>query len=278
MINIIIGKRSNLTQRLLYAFDNSIAISSDNIVEGMEGIDWSSHNVNLILNQFHPATQLNDLSLPIDYINNAIGNTAKILEFIRSKNININKIIYTSSSSVYGSNKSCHERDIYAPVNLHSALKVANEKLVIKFCQNANIDYTIARVFNMYGGADIFSIISKIINCYKKNQTLTLVNKGKSIRDFIHIDDVVNIYHKILSVQNLPVINVASGKGESILSILNHLEKNQIILKTDNVISNEISKSISNNSKLLDIMNGYQFIDVKDYLVTCVKKLPKVLV
>jgi UDP-glucose 4-epimerase len=277
MINIIIGKRSNLTQRLLYAFDNSIAISSDNIVEGMGGIDWSSHNVNLILNQFHPATQLNDLSLPIDYINNAIGNTAKILEFIRSKNININKIIYTSSSSVYGSNKSCHERDIYAPVNLHSALKVANEKLVIKFCQNANIDYTIARVFNMYGGADNFSIISKIINCYKKNQTLTLVNKGQSIRDFIHIDDVVNIYHKILSIQNLPVINVASGKGESILSILNHLEKNQIILKTDNVISNEISKSISNNSKLLDIMNGYQFIDVKDYLVTCVKKLPKVL-
>lgn len=277
MINIIIGKRSNLTQRLLYAFDNSIAISSDNIVEGMGGIDWSSHNVNLILNQFHPATQLNDLSLPIDYINNAIGNTAKILEFIRSKNININKIIYTSSSSVYGSNKSCHERDIYAPVNLHSALKVANEKLVIKFCQNANIDYTIARVFNMYGGADNFSIISKIINCYKKNQTLTLVNKGQSIRDFIHIDDVVNIYHKILSIQNLPVINVASGKGESILSILNHLEKNQIILKTDNIISNEISKSISNNSKLLDIMNGYQFIDVKDYLVTCVKKLPKVL-
>ena len=236
MINIIIGKRSNLTQRLLYAFDNSIAISSDNIVEGMGGIDWSSHNVNLILNQFHPATQLNDLSLPIDYINNAIGNTAKILEFIRSKNININKIIYTSSSSVYGNNKSCHERDIYAPVNLHSALKVANEKLVIKFCQNANIDYTIARVFNMYGGADNFSIISKIINCYKKNQTLTLVNKGQSIRDFIHIDDVVNIYHKILSIQNLPVINVASGKGESILSILNHLEKNQIILKTDNVI------------------------------------------
>ena len=278
MINIIIGKRSNLTQRLLYAFDNSISISSDNIVEGMGGIDWSSHNVNLILNQFHPATQLNDLSLPIDYINNAIGNTAKILEFIRSKNININKIIYTSSSSVYGNNKSCHERDIYAPVNLHSALKVANEKLVIKFCQNANIDYTIARVFNMYGGADNFSIISKIINCYKKNQTLTLVNKGHSIRDFIHIDDVVNIYHKILSIQNLPVINVASGKGESILSILNHLEKNQIILKTDNVISNEISKSISNNSKLLDIMNGYQFIDVKDYLVTCVKKLPKVLV
>ena len=277
MINIIIGKRSNLTQRLLYAFDNSIAISSDNILEEMESIDWSSHNVNLILNQFQPATQLNDLSLPIDYINNAIGNTAKILEFIRSKNININKIIYTSSSSVYGNNKSCHERDIYAPVNLHSALKVANEKLVIKFCQNANIDYTIARVFNMYGGADNFSIISKIINCYKKSQTLTLVNKGQSIRDFIHIDDVVNIYHKILSIQNLPVINVASGKGESILSILNHLEKNQIILKTDNVISNEISKSISNNSKLLDIMNGYQFIDVKDYLVTCVKKLPKVL-
>jgi nucleoside-diphosphate-sugar epimerase len=271
MINVIIGKRSNLTQKLLSVLDNSLAVSSGAIVKEMDNIDWCSHDVNLILNQFQPAKKLNDFSSPIDYINNAIDSTAKILEFIKSKSININKIIYTSSSSVYGDNKSCHESDALSPISLQSALKIANEKMVIKFCQDMGFDYTIARIFNMYGGVDNFSIISKIINCFKYNQTLTLINNGQSTRDFIHINDVVNIYHRILMVKNLPVVNIASGQVESVKSILRHLQENQIILKTNNIISNEILTSIADNSKLLSIMGGYQFIKVKDHVVSCIK-------
>lgn len=46
----------------------------------------------------------------------------------------------------------------------------------------------------MYGGNDNFSIISKIIKAYKNNEEL---NNGNAIRDFIHIEDVVDIYSKI---------------------------------------------------------------------------------
>ena len=271
MINVIIGKRSNLTQKMLSMLDNSLAISSSAIVKEMGSIDWKSHRVNLILNQFQPAEKLNDLSAPIDYIDNAIDSTAKVLEFVKSESINVNKIIYTSSSSVYGNNKSCHENDISAPISLHAALKVANEKLVIKFCQDMNIDYTIARVFNMYGGVDNFSIVSKIIKCFKYNQTLTLVNNGQSVRDFIHINDIVNIYYKILTIQNLPVVNIASGQGESVISILNHLQENQITLKTNNIVLNEISTSVANNSKLLSVLGEYQFINIKEYIVKNIK-------
>ena len=45
----------------------------------------------------------------------------------------------------------------------------------------------------MYGGNDEFSIISKIINVYKDNSILNLVNNGEGIRDFIHINDVIEI-------------------------------------------------------------------------------------
>ena len=37
-----------------------------------------------------------------------------------------------------------------------------------------NIDYIIARVFNMYGGNDNFSVISKIINASLLKKTLHL--------------------------------------------------------------------------------------------------------
>jgi len=272
MINVIIGRRSNLTQKLLSVLNNSLAISSSSIMKEMDNIDWKSHSVNLIFNQFQPATKLNDLTLPTDYIDNAIGSTAKVLEFIKSRSIDINKIIYTSSSSVYGNNKSCHENDVSAPVSLHAVLKIANEKLVSNFCQDIGIDYTIARLFNMYGGDDNFSIVSKIINCFKHDQTLTLVNDGQAIRDFIHIDDVVNIYCRILATQNLPIVNIASGKEESVMSILNHLKNNQIILKTNNIVLDEISISIANNSKLLSTIGEYHFLNVKEYIANHIKQ------
>lgn len=273
MFNIIIGKRSNLTQQLLSVLDNSLVVSSGDIVKELNTIDWHLHSeVNLILNQFQTARKLDNLDSPINYINNAIGSTAKILEFFKSKSVSINKIIYTSSSSVYGNNKSCHENDTPAPSSLYSTLKLANEKLVVKFCQDMGIDYTIARVFNMYGKGDNFSIISKIITCYKDSQTLNLINNGQSVRDFIHIDDVVNIYRRLLMVQNVPIVNVATGLGESVLSILSHLQENQIIIKASNSVNlNEIYMSVANNSRLLSIIGEYKFINIKESTVNHIK-------
>ena len=100
---------------------------------------------------------------------------------------------------------------------------------------------------------------------------MTLINNGQSVRDFIHINDIVNIYYKILTIQNLPVVNIASGQGESVISILNHLQENQITLKTNNIVLNEISTSVANNSKLLSVLGEYQFINIKEYIVKNIK-------
>ena len=84
------------------------------------------------------------------------------------------------------------------PLSLYSSLKITSEKLIEGFCSEMNIDYIIARVFNMYGGNDNFSVISKIINASLLKKTLHLVNNGTSVRDYIHINDVVNCYKLML--------------------------------------------------------------------------------
>jgi len=273
MLNIIVGKRSNLSQKLASKIKNCTVISSSSISEELEDIDWHAHEqVNLILNQFQPATKLNDLTFPTEYIANTIGDTASILEFIKVRRVNVNKIIYTSSSSIYGNNESCHENDTPAPINLHATLKAANERLVIKFCQDMSIDYTIARIFNMYGGEDRFSVVSKIISSFQNNKILTLVNDGKSIRDFIYIDDVVNTFKEILLVKNLPIINIASGKGSSVASILNLLKDKSFIVEVNNIILDEISVSVADNSKLISILGDYRFKDIDKYILECIDK------
>jgi UDP-glucose 4-epimerase len=98
-----------------------------------------------------------------------------------------------------------------------------------------------------------------------------LINNGESIRDFIHIDDVVSIYREILEVKNFPIINVSTGNGQSISSILLFLMKNDININYTNVNLNEIKISMSDNTRLLEIMKGYDFIKVDEYLLSKLK-------
>jgi UDP-glucose 4-epimerase len=270
MLNIIVGKRSNLSNHLLDSLDNAIAISSSQAIEALSQLDWSQiDKVNLILNQFQPATRLNDLSSPTEYIDNAISTTANILMFIKDKSSKVNKVVYTSSSSVYGNNESCIETDVPQPLSLHATLKLANEKLVSQFCSAEDIDYTIARVFNMYGGNDEFSIVSKIIKAYKKQHSISLINDGNAIRDFIHISDVVEAYKIILTSSDIDVVNVASGHGKSVRIILDYLHERDIEISTSNIERDEISVSIANNAILKTMLAPhYRFESVEDHVLS----------
>ncbi|MCT7473083.1 NAD-dependent epimerase/dehydratase family protein [Aliarcobacter cryaerophilus] len=264
----IIGKGSNLSSFLSKKIINSKLISSREILTNIEELNVLKDNlpINIIFNNFQPATKLNEFVNLENYVVNSILTTSKVLDFIKNNQIVVNKIIYTSSSSVYGNNILCNENDELKPMNLHASLKVANEKLVEKFCIENSIDYTIARIFNMYGGDDNFSIISKIIKAYKNNEELNIVNNGNAIRDFIHIEDVVDIYSKILDKKDIKILNIGSGNGSSIKNILDFLNNHNIKIKTKNIQREELKISTADISKLKELLKKDTFFEVEDYL------------
>lgn len=264
----IIGKGSNLSSFLSKKIINSKLISSREILTNIEELNVLKDNlpINIIFNNFQPATKLNEFFNLENYVVNSILTTSKVLDFIKNNQIKVNKIIYTSSSSVYGNNILCNENDELKPMNLHASLKVANEKLVEKFCIENSIDYTIARIFNMYGGDDNFSIISKIIKAYKNNEELNIINNGNAIRDFIHIEDVVDIYSKILDKKDIKILNIGSGNGSSIKNILDFLNNHNIKIKTKNIQREELKISTADISKLKELLKKDTFFGVEDYL------------
>lgn len=269
MKNIIIGKSSNLSNYLSTVLSSSDVLSSREILNSLDNVfdKYKNQKINLILNCFQPATKINDFSNPYEYINNSIVVTSKILSLL--KGLDINKIIYTSSSSVYGDNPYCKETDLLSPLNLHASLKVANEKMIEKYCMDNKINYHIIRLFNMYGGNDTFSVISKIIKSYKNNEVLKIVNNGSSIRDFIHITDVINLYRYIIENSvSYPILNIGSGKGISISIVLEFLEVHGIKIKTSNIISNEIKISTACTERIKSISDTDSFIDVKKFILS----------
>jgi UDP-glucose 4-epimerase len=275
-ITLIIGKRSNLSKSLSNAIDNSILISSSDIVSNINILsNYTNNKLNIIFNNFQVSTMLNDNINYEKYIQNTILNTSKILTYIQINNIQVNKIIYTSSSSVYGNNRYCTENDIVSPINLQGSLKVANEELIKRFCNLNKFKYTIVRLFNMYGGNDSFSIVSKIKNVYINSEILNIINDGNAIRDYIHIDNVVSIYDKLINkIDKIPtILNIASGHRTKVSDILKYLDNKNIIIKTNNIKRDEIDISIANIDVLKNIIDTKDFIKVDSFLEKEIKNI-----
>jgi UDP-glucose 4-epimerase len=266
ILTLIIGKNSNLSKNIASKLDNYYLISSRDILNDVDILlEYKSKVINIIFNNFQSAGKLNSLDSAEEYVTNSIVTTSIILDYF--KNTHINKIIYTSSSSVYGNNILCKESDTLNPINLHASLKIANEKLIEKYSIKRNIDYTITRIFNMYGGNDNFSIVSKIIKSYKNNEEITIVNNGNAIRDFIHIDDVVFIYKLLLDKKDIKILNIGTGTGISIKNIIEFLANHNIIIQTQNIFKNELKSSTSNSEIVHQFIAKDDFKRIEDYLI-----------
>ena len=273
MTHLIIGKSSNLSQKLSETLEDAISLSSQEIVSNSAILShFEKQSINLIFNNFQTANKLGDVTHPQSYIEYAIYTTSKVLEFIKEHRLHVNKIIYTSSSSVYGNNILCKESDELKPTSLHAALKVANEKLVEQFCLDNNIDYTIARIFNMYGGNDHFSVISKLLKAYKEGNVFQLVNHGSAIRDFIHIDDVVRIYDKVARTPLLPFLNIGTGEGVSIKNIIDFLKLHHYEISVESSHKSEIKMSTADNTLLCERLGFDSFCRVEEYLLKAIQE------
>ena len=266
-MTIVIGKNSNLSNHLIDKLNNSTVVSSRDIMSDVNVLSkYKDQEINLIFNNFQPAIKLNEMVNAEEYTMNCIGVTSKILNYCLTGNIKMNKIIYTSTAAVYGDNKCSVETDELKPSSLHASLKASNEKLIEKFCADNKIDYTIVRVFNMYGGNDEFSIISKILLAIRSNKEIIIANNGNSIRDFIHVQDVADIYVKLIDIKNVKVLNIGTGIGKSVKNIIKSFKKYDANISAKYIFLNEIKTSTANIEILSKLLNKKSFIQIEDFI------------
>ena len=150
---------------------------------------------------------------------NIFNNTLKII-----KKNNIKTIQYFSSFAVYGKSiKLNKEEDIAKPVTNYGKLKLECENKLIKFSKKNNLQYQIFRIPNVYGPTIKSSIIYKIYQNKIKKIPIILNNKGLSIRNFIHINDLANLSLKAFNSKNSGIFNATAKNNYSILQIAKFL-------------------------------------------------------
>ena len=253
-----------LSRKLSKKINHSEIVSTHELIEKINQINKEKKKINLIINAFYSARKLNSLNSYKLFTKKSLLNLSEIFDNIKPKLIN--KVLYTSSSSVYGSvggkANLIDEKNRF----IYSSFKLSAENLVKNFCNKNKIYFDICRVFNLYGVNDNFSIISKLLECKKKRNSIEIFNDGMSVRDFIHVDDIVQIYKRLLNLKESNIFDVGTGKGIKIRNIVKNLNLPNKNVKFVKRKSFEIDSSIANNNDLLKKIKLKKFKSLEKFM------------
>ncbi len=159
-------------------------------------------------------------------------NLAKNLKYSKVK-----KIIFFSSSTVYPNiTKSCNEKDInytfFEKYNFIGNGKLIIEKMYELYTTQfrKKIDLLIIRPSNIYGPHDKFDkekskvIPSLIRKCVESKKYLEVWGDGNDIKDFIYIEDFIELTYKLFKLKkNFLIVNVSSSQPIILKKVINKI-------------------------------------------------------
>ena len=139
------------------------------------------------------------------------------------KHLTFKKLIYISSCAVYGSHDSVITESSSLEVpSVYAAQKLYSEQLCNFFGQINNIPTISLRLFNVYGvgqrqdGA-YPNVIASMLRSAKNDGVVQVTGDGTQVRDFVHVDDVVDAITTIMNTDEWPSVgqsyNVATQIG-----------------------------------------------------------------
>lgn len=194
-----------------------------------------------------------------EYIKYNITATQRMLDAIKNKGVK--KLIYASSSTVYGDNNGLPMSELHnpKPISLYGVTKLAGETLCHYYGKVYDIDVSILRFFTVYGPRQrpdmaFHNFIKKII----MEEEIYIYGDGEQRRDFIYVEDICEIILNLLEL-NLKneIINVGGGialsVNEAIKIIEKLLNKKAVLRYIDSIIEEQII-TYASVEKLQDII------------------------
>ena len=177
----------------------------------------------------HFANQ-NSVEYPIsDVLTNVVG-TTNILKIC--KDINIKKLIYTSSSCVYGNSEDMSENvSIYPTETPYAINKLCAEMYVKYFAELHNLPALSVRIFNTFGPYELpgqyRNVIPNFIDLALDNKPLVITGTGDETRDFTYVDDTINLMISMClsDKKDGSVYNAGTGVSTSIKYLVKYIIK-----------------------------------------------------
>lgn len=238
--NFSTGKRDNLAlvKNSIQAKNKAEYIDKLEIVEGdirsYHIVREAVEEVDFILHQAALPSVPRSVKDPLTTNEVNVVGTLNILN--AAKEARVKRIVYASSSSVYGDLEILPKTEdmLPKPLSPYAVSKLAGEKYCQVFTMLYGLETVALRYFNVFGprqdpSSQYSAVIPKFINQIKDGQAPTVYGDGEQSRDFTFVKNVVeaNLLACKEGLEDLSgeVFNVAFGKRITINELVNSINK-----------------------------------------------------
>ena len=194
----------------------------------------------------------------------------------------IKRVIYASTSSLYGNKAPAREDMKIEPPNFYSASKVSNEQLAQIFFTEYGVESVGFRYASVYGpheeGKGIYAnLVSQFLWVMQKNQQPVIYGDGTQTRDFVYVKDVVQANLLAMKAKvGADVFNVSTHGSTSLNELVNVLNKilgkNIMPKYIQNKVSNYIAVQQLDNTKIKNALGYKQKYTLEQGIRDMIKK------
>ncbi len=189
---------------------------------------FDNHKIDLVVHLAAKAGVRPSIADPLAYFQNNVNSTVNILEEMKDRGLK--KMIFASSSSVYGNNKKvpfAETDSVDNPISPYAASKKSGELICSTYHELYDIDIFAFRFFTVYGPGQrpemaIAKFTDKIIN----DEPITLFDgKGATSRDYTYIDDIVQgMVNAIDKIEGFEIFNLGESQVTQLIDLVRIIE------------------------------------------------------
>jgi len=263
--NLHKGKKENLSSVLKQIQFEKIDIRD------YESLEKIMYNIDGVFHQAALTVVQDSIDKPQEYHDVNVIGTKNVFKLAKENNF---KVVYASSSSVYGHKKNMpiSENALREPINPYGQTKLDDEYLFEKYTK-MGAKIIGLRYFNIFGHGqtpEYAGVITKFLDRVQENKSPIIFGDGSQVRDFIYVEDVVmaNLLSMTSDVSNL-LVNIGAGNAITILELANMvLEISELDLKPifKDPLEGDIKQSHANITLATESFNWKPEKDLREWL------------
>ncbi|MCS0674067.1 NAD-dependent epimerase/dehydratase family protein [Cytobacillus firmus] len=199
---------------------------------------------------------------------------------------NIKKIVYSSSSAVYGKTEDCSIEEGFPiqPISFYGISKYTPEQYISIFNQLYGLPFTILRYANVYGPRQTSNgeggVVAIFIQNFLKEKPIIIYGDGTQTRDFIYVKDVAQANLLALKKGENEVINIGRNDKISINDLFYNISSKfskPVPVEYAAIRKGDIQFSRLNNTKAMKILNWQPLYNVNNGLDETIEYYRKTL-
>ena len=224
--NLSTGKSSNISH-----LEGKIDFVKGDLLD-RQATENALKDVEVIYHQAALASVPRSVAQPLDTHGHCVTATVNLLDVARQSGVR--RVVFASSSSVYGDQpvSSKRELDLPSPISPYAAAKAACESFCQAFTATYGLETVILRYFNVFGPrqdpeSEYAAVIPKFVNAIMADKQPTIFGDGLQSRDFTFVFNVVAANLAAADAENAAgrVFNAACGKQLTLLAVMDSINR-----------------------------------------------------